>query len=686
MFNTQTVKFTTKLFTGILSILILSLISVIAVTNILVKDGLESLGRDALENINNSVFSSLEAQNSLLLEKLAGDMTILEGELDRYGSFDLDSSYMLDRTITNQVSKESQQVSIPRLMLGGTVMNGNTGIVDKVQFMTGGVTTIFQVLEDKLLRVSTNVRINDTDRAVDTYIPADSPVYKTVMSGETYTGRAFVVDDWYVTSYKPVYNADDKIVAVLFVGRKILTPQLREMLTTIKASGVGYFFVYNSKGEVLVHPTLEGKNIFETPGIGEFFRNHKDGFLDYEWNDEHKITFTRHFEPWDWHLAVGLNDAQIVRGLDKEIITRCVFVGIGVMLLGVLIAVLLIRGIAKPLNQLAAKSLQVAEGDYTIAFTHPAKDAIGHLSDALNTMVGRTKDMLGEINTATQSLATASTQLSSISSQMTEGSAQTANMANTVSNAAEEVSGNMNSVSAAMEQASMNMTTVASAAEEMSATIQEIAQNSERAKNTTSNAVSKAQAASGRVDELGTAAKEISAVTSTITAISSQTNLLALNATIEAARAGEAGRGFAVVANEIKELAQQTAKATEDIRERITGIQSVTTQTVGDISDITSVIAEMNEIVGTIAAAVEEQSVTTRDIAENVGQASTGITEINSNVATSSSMTHTISTDIEKVRSASDEMTASSQTVQQSAMELSELAERLRDQVSRFKI
>ena len=686
MLNTQSVKFTTKLFTGILFILILSLISIITVTTTLVKDGLESLGRDALQNINDSVFSSLATQNSLLQEKLSGDMTILEGELERYGSFDLDSSYMLDKTIINQVSKAADKVSMPRLMLGGTVMNGNTGIVDKIQSLTGGVTTIFQVLDGKLLRVSTNVRINETDRAVDTYIPADSPVYKTVMSGETYNGRAFVVDDWYVTSYKPMRNADDKIVAVLFVGRKILTPQLRDMLTTIKAAGVGYFFVYDSKGDVLVHPSLEDKNLFEVQGIGELFRNHKGGFLDYQWQGEHKITFSRHFEPWDWHLAVGLNDAQIVRGLDTEIITKCIFVGIAVMLFGVLIAVLLIRGIAKPLNQLASKSLQVAEGDYTIAFEHNAKDAIGNLSSAMNTMVGRTKDMLGEITSATQALAAASTELSSISSQMTQGSTQTAGMANTVSNAAGEVSSNMNSVSAAMEQASINMNTVATAAEEMSSTIQEIAQNSERAKNTTSSAVTKAQAASGRVNELGDAAKEINAVTATITAISSQTNLLALNATIEAARAGEAGRGFAVVANEIKELAQQTAKATEDIREKITGIQSVTTQTVHDISDITEVIAEMNEIVGTIAAAVEEQSVTTRDIAENVGQASTGITEINANVATSSSMTRAISADIENVRTASDEMTTSSRTVQESATELSELAERLREQVSRFKI
>ena len=365
------------------------------------------------------------------------------------------------------------------------------------------------------------------------------------------------------------------------------------------------------------------------------------------------------------------------------------FTIIGVLIFSILtlgIIALVMRSITAPLNHLAAQSLKVAQGDYTVIISYKVKDPIGHLADSMNIMIERTKAMLAEITAATQTLAASSSELSAISGQMTTGAGQTAAMASTVNTSAEEVSESMNSVSAAMEQATNNMSTVAAAAEEMSATIQEIAQNSERARATTSSAVDKARETSGKVNELGLAAKEITTVTATIAAISSQTNLLALNATIEAARAGEAGRGFAVVANEIKELAQQTARATEDIREKITDVQDVTTQTVLEITDIAGLIHEMNDIIGTIATAVEEQSVTTRDIAENVGQASMGITEINESIASSSAMTKSISSDISQVRMASDDMSVSSRTVQESSTELSQLAERLADLVSRFKI
>jgi methyl-accepting chemotaxis protein len=189
-----------------------------------------------------------------------------------------------------------------------------------------------------------------------------------------------------------------------------------------------------------------------------------------------------------------------------------------------------------------------------------------------------------------------------------------------------------------------------------------------------------------QVNELGTAAQDIGKVTEAISAISSQTNLLALNATIEAARAGDAGRGFAVVANEIKELAQQTARATEEIRGKIQGIQQTTGLTVQEIGQISSVINDVDSIVGSIAAAVEEQSVTTRDIADNVGQASVGVQQVNENVAQADSVLRTIARDVTSVNATSGELAETARSMHGNSQSLARLAESLDEMVSKFKI
>ena len=167
-------------------------------------------------------------------------------------------------------------------------------------------------------------------------------------------------------------------------------------------------------------------------------------------------------------------------------------------------------------------------------------------------------------------------------------------------------------------------------------------------------------------------------MTETITSISSQTNLLALNATIEAARAGAAGKGFAVVANEIKELAQQTATATEEIKGRISGIQSSTGAAMADVDKIAGVIREVGEIVATIATAIEEQASVTRDMARNIAEATVGVKDANQRVAQTATVSQEIARDIAGVNTASGEMTSASQQVQASAMDLSQLAEQLR--------
>lgn len=372
---------------------------------------------------------------------------------------------------------------------------------------------------------------------------------------------------------------------------------------------------------------------------------------------------------------------------ELSLTSRAISIGLALaVIVAALIAYYITQGITGPLTKGVDLARAMAAGDFTQKLNIDRKDEIGALSNALNLMVNDLGAMVKDITMGVGTLASASTELVAISQQMTQGADQTSGRANSVATAAEEMSSNMNSVAAAMEQASTNVGIVASGAEEMTATIDEIARNSEKARSITAEAVSQAKNASNRVDELGTAAQEIGIITETITQISEQTNLLALNATIEAARAGDAGKGFAVVANEIKELAKQTATATEEIKSKIGGIQGSTNATVTEIGHVSQVINDVNDIVATIAAAVEEQSVTTKEIAGNVAQASLGIQEVNSNVAQTSAVAGEIAQDIVEVNMAASDISNSSSQLSLSAEQLSQLAEQLQAMVGKFKI
>jgi methyl-accepting chemotaxis protein len=236
---------------------------------------------------------------------------------------------------------------------------------------------------------------------------------------------------------------------------------------------------------------------------------------------------------------------------------------------------------------------------------------------------------------------------------------------------AQETAAQATAVSGATQQVSENLHSVATGAEEMTATVQSIASNATEAAKVAGEAVKSAHAANTTVAKLGESSAEIGQVIKVITSIAQQTNLLALNATIEAARAGEAGKGFAVVANEVKELAKQTAKATEDISLKITAIQEDTKRAVESIGSITSVINQINDISGTIATAVEEQSATTNEMSRNVTEAAKGAGDISQN--------------IQGVAQAADSTTRGVADAQKAAQELSQMAAQLRKLVSRFE-
>jgi methyl-accepting chemotaxis protein len=279
---------------------------------------------------------------------------------------------------------------------------------------------------------------------------------------------------------------------------------------------------------------------------------------------------------------------------------------------------LVTRSINRSLSATRNVAEGLAAGDLTRRSGVTSGDEIGSMAVALDTAVEELAVLMRTIGGSSEALAAASEEMSSTSQQIAASADESATQAGVVS--------------AAAEQVSRNVQTVAAGSEEMGASIREIAHNANEAARVAAAAVGVAEATNKTVTKLGDSSREIGDVVKVITSIAEQTNLLALNATIEAARAGEAGKGFAVVANEVKELAQETAKATEDISRRVEAIQDDSTRAVAAIGEISDVIGQINDFQLTIASAVEEQTATTAEMNRNVNEAAVGSGDIAANI------------------------------------------------------
>jgi methyl-accepting chemotaxis protein len=274
--------------------------------------------------------------------------------------------------------------------------------------------------------------------------------------------------------------------------------------------------------------------------------------------------------------------------------------------------------VVAPIQDVSAILTKLAGGDFTAQVTTKHAGDYELLADAVNLLSTTVRSALEQIGRNVSSLASSAEELNKVSESMGSNADETATQANVVSAAAEQVSNNVQ--------------TVATGADEMSASIKEIAKNTAEATRVATSAVRTAEVTNVTISKLGQSSAEIGQVIKVITSIAQQTNLLALNATIEAARAGEAGKGFAVVANEVKELAKETAKATEDISRKIEAIQGDTNGAVSAIGQISQVIGQISDIQTTIASAIEEQSATTNEIGRTLAEAAKGSTDISKNI------------------------------------------------------
>ena len=330
--------------------------------------------------------------------------------------------------------------------------------------------------------------------------------------------------------------------------------------------------------------------------------------------------------------------------------------------IGICVAVFMGRGVSRATQATQAVLVQaeaIAAGDLTRDdLTVRSQDELGDLTAAINKMSGNLKRMILAITEHAVQVASASEELNITSQQITANSEETSTQADLVSKAAQAVS--------------QNLQTVATGAEEMGTSIKEIAKNATAAAKVATAAVKVAESTTATVSKLGDSSTEIGQVIKVITSIAQQTNLLALNATIEAARAGEAGKGFAVVANEVKELAKETAKATEDISRKIEAIQTDTKAAVEAIASISAVINQVNDISSTIATAVEEQNATTNEMSRNVSEAAQGSDAITSNIA--------------GVAEAAEGTTRGATGTQKASQQLVETSTQLRRLVEQFRL
>ncbi|MEU4221168.1 methyl-accepting chemotaxis protein [Actinoplanes sp. NPDC026623] len=323
-----------------------------------------------------------------------------------------------------------------------------------------------------------------------------------------------------------------------------------------------------------------------------------------------------------------------------------------------LVAWWITRSITRPLDDAATVLAGVADGDLTRRVNVTSTDEVGQMGRSVNAALGSISNVITELTHSAAGLADTSRRIGGLSGQIAKGAEESSAQANVVAGAAQEVS--------------LNVQTVAAGAGEMGASISEISHNAHEAATVAATAVDTVRLTTETVSRLGDSSRMIGDVVKAITNIAEQTNLLALNATIEAARAGEAGKGFAVVAGEVKDLAQETARATEDISRRVEAIQADTASAVAAIADVTEVITRISDYQTTIASAVEEQTATTNEMNRSVGDAAAASEQIAVNIGS--------------VANAARDTTASVDESRRAAGELDELSRTLQDLVAGFRV
>ncbi len=545
-----------------------------------------------------------------------------------------ETNEFIDVNGANQISNVEKIYRIPNWKINGESLYKNYEVVDLIKSKAVQTATIFQKIDDGYLRISTNVMKLDGSRAINTFIPNSSEVVQSVEKGITYYGRAFVVNDWYLTAYEPI-KINGFIKGILYVGvREKDYSMIKNIFSSKTYYKSGYPFIVSETGDFIIHPKNEGENFAKA----NFFLQLKgskptDYKTEYIWPEtsegKDKVQYFKYFEPYKCYIVSSIYKSDLYSSVNKLLVLIVIAMLVSIALFYLVLAWLL-NPIIQNIIMMANFATDIAEGDLTSEVSYTRDDELGMLAKALQRMIGKLREVVLTVQSGADNISAASSQMSSSSQEMSQISSQQA--------------ASIEEVSSSMEQIVEN--------------IQKNAHNSGNAEQISADG-SKGISRSYEVTKLATENMRVIANKITvITDIAFQTNILALNAAVEAARAGEYGRGFAVVAAEVRKLAERSKIAAEEIIYLSNKGVSLSEETINILGDL------VPQIQGTASLV--------QDISNSSIEQSAGASKISSS--------------IQQLNEAAQANASSSEELASSAEELASQAEQLKDLVSFFHL